>query len=98
MTVNKALLAAAMLCLILPAAPALAHDDTGYAYPGEHWRLHEQLSDAHRRAHEEGFESREEHRAYHRALRDMHEDFHDDHPGVRSYWRPYYWGAWGSRY
>jgi hypothetical protein len=93
MTVNKALIAATVLWLAVPAVPALAHDDDDYGYSGKHWQLHEQLSDAHRRAHEEGFESRGEHRAYHRALRDLHEDFHDEHPGY--YWRPRYWG-WGS--
>ena len=93
MIANKALIAAAILSFTALAAPALAHDD--YGDHAQHWQLHRDLGDAHRRAHEEGFYSWSEHNAYHRALRDLHQDFHEDHPGnwhdhYRS--RPYYGG------
>jgi hypothetical protein len=101
MIVNKALIAAAVLLFTAPAVPALAHDDDGDH--AEHWQLHRNLSDAHRRAHEEGFYSDAEHDAYHRALRDLHQDFHEDHPGNwhdHSGWRRYYggwrYGGWGN--
>jgi hypothetical protein len=90
MIVNKALIAVAALALTAIAVPAFAHDD--YDDHVEHWRLHEDLRDAHRRAHEEGFYSPEEHEAYHRALRDLHEGFHEGHPGN---WHDHYW--WGFR-
>ncbi len=51
MIVNKALIAAAVLLFTAPVAPTLAHDD--YGDHVEHWRLHRDLSEAHRRAHEE---------------------------------------------
>ena len=100
MIVNKALIAAAVLLFTAPVVPALAHDDDDHA---EHWQLHRNLSEAHRRAHEEGFYSGGEHNAYHRALRDLHGDFHEDHPGNwhdHYGWRGYY-GGWrygGWRY
>jgi len=61
MIVNKALIAAAVLLFTAPVVPALAHDDDGDH--AEHWQLHRNLSDAHRRAHEEGFYSDAEHDA-----------------------------------
>lgn len=85
MAIRKTLLTAAVLFVVAPVVPALAHDDDYNGY-GSHRRLHEQLGEAHERAHEEGFESRAEHRAYHRALRDMHENYHDEHDGYRSYY------------
>jgi hypothetical protein len=101
MIVNKALIAAAVLLFTTPVVPALAHDD--YGDHVEHWRLHRDLSEAHRRAHEEGFYSDAEHDAYHRALRDLHQDFHEDHPGtgmITTGGRRYYgggrYGGWGS--
>jgi hypothetical protein len=96
MIVNKALIAAAVLLFTAPMVPALAHDD--YGDHAEHWQLHRDLSEAHRRAHEEGFYSSAEHNAYHRALRDLHQDFHEDHPGNwhdHYGWRRYY-GGWGN--
>ena len=100
MIVNKALIAAAVLLFTAPVVPALAHDDVGDH--AEHWQLHRNLSEAHRRAHEEGFYSGAEHNAYHRALRDLHGDFHEDHPGNwhdHYGWRGYYgglrYGVWG---
>jgi rSAM-associated Gly-rich repeat protein len=101
MNINKALMAAAVLLFAVPAAPALAHDDD--VDHADHWRLHRDLGDAHRRAHEEGFYSRAEHNAYHRALRDLHRDFHEDHPGNwhdHDQWRGYRggwrYGGWQS--
>ena len=101
MIVNKALIAAAVLLFTAPVVPALAHDDDGDH--AEHWQLHRNLSDAHRRAHDEGFYSDAEHDAYHRALRDLHQDFHEDHPGNwhdHSGWHRYYsggrYGGWGN--
>ena len=94
MIVNKALTAAVVLLFTTPVVPALAHDD--YGDHVEHWRLHRDLSEAHRRAHEEGFYSGAEHNAYHRALRDLHGDFHEDHPGNwhdHYGWRRYYGGS-----
>ena len=99
MIVNKALTAAAVLLFTTPVVPALAHDD--YGDHVEHWRLHRDLSEAHRRGHEEGFYSDAEHNAYHRALRDLHGDFHEDHPGnwhdhygVRRYYGGWRYGGW----
>ncbi|SRR5258707_9648838 len=86
MIVNKALIASAVLLFTAPVVPALAQDD--YGDHVEQWRLHRDLSEAHRRAHEEGFYRGAEHNAYHRALRDLHEGLHEDHPGnwhVRSF-------------
>jgi hypothetical protein len=77
--VNKVLIAAAALALTTVAVPALAHDDN-YDH-AQHYQLHDQLRDAHRRAHAEGFDSPEEHAAFHRALRYLHREYHDDHPG-----------------
>ena len=88
MTPKNAFLATALVLVVLPAAPALAHDES---YTGHH-ALHDELDDAHERAHEEGFESRAEHRAYHRALRDWHEGYHEDRDGYSSYYnRPRYY-------
>lgn len=87
MKLKSALLATAFAFTILPALPALAHDDEDYG----HRAFHDDLGEAHERAHEEGFESRSEHRAYHRALRDLHEGYHDDHDGYTGYYyRPRY--------
>ena len=99
MTLNKVLIATAVLFLSVPVIPALAHDDDdGYLYGG-HDQLHDQLSGAHERAHEEGFESSAEHRAYHRGLRDLHNEYHYDNPAPRYYYysTPRYWGyrGWG---
>jgi hypothetical protein len=99
MITNKALIAAAVLSFTAPIAPALAHDD--YGDHVQHWQLHQDLSEAHRRAHEEGFNSWEEHRAYHRALRDLHQDFHEDHPGNwhdHYRWRRYNGGYYNGGY
>src|SRR5262245_32379468 len=98
MTIRKVLMAAAVPALAAPATSAFAHDDD-YSYSRHqrdhraHWRVHRDISQAHRRAHEEGFYSRSEHRAYHRALRDLHGDFHGSHPGTRhdhAEWRRYW--------
>ena len=99
MIAKKALIAAAVLSFTVPVVPALAHDDDDDH--AQHWQLHRDLSDAHRRAHEEGFYSREEHNAYHRALRDLHQDFHDDHPGNwhdHYRWRGYGWRPYSGYY
>lgn len=90
MTTTKTIIAATVLLLVVPAVPALAHDDddTGYS---KHEEFHDDLSAAHRRAHQEGFYSRGEHRAYHRALRDLHDGYHDNDSttSYRSYYTPY---------
>ena len=94
MALRKMLLTTAVFFMVAPVVPALAHDDDGY---GDHWRFHDQLSEAHERAHEEGFWSRAEHRAYHRALRDLHDSYHDDHDGYSSYYaRPRYYRSYGG--
>jgi hypothetical protein len=98
MTLRKALITTAVIFFIVPAVPALAHDDDDYGYSG-HQQYHDQLSEAHERAHEQGFWSRAEHRAYHRALRDMHRSYHDDSDGGQSYYyaRPrYYYRSYGG--
>ena len=88
MAIGKVLVAAAMLALTVPAAPAFAHD-SDYSYNRhardhrQHRNFHREVGEAHARAHEEGFYSRREHRAYHRALRNLHGEFHEDHPGTR---------------
>lgn len=86
MKLKSAILATAFAFTVLPALPALAHDD----WDNGHGALHGQLGEAHERAHEYGFESRAEHRAYHRALRDLHRDYHEDR-GDYSYSRPRYY-------
>lgn len=88
MKLKSALLATAFAITLLPALPALAHDD-------EHEEFHDELGEAHERAHEEGFESRAEHRAYHRALRDLHDSYHEDRDGYATYsYRPRYYYAY----
>ena len=94
MTLKRALLTTAFMFVVLPAVPAMAHDDDY----GGHDALHDQLGDAHERAHEEGFESRAEHRAYHRALRNFHESYHDDRDGYPSYYRPRYYNYYPRYY
>jgi hypothetical protein len=93
MTPMKALLAAAVLLLSVPAVPALAHDDEDNGY-SSHDQFHDELSDAHERAHEYGFYSGAEHRAYHRALRDLHDQAHGYQPAPQYYYysRPRYYG------
>jgi len=95
-TIGKVLVAAAMLAIAAPTAPAFAHDSGYYnRHARDHWlhrKFHRDVARAHRRAHAEGFYSEREHRAYHRALRHLHRDFHDDHPGTRHdhyRWRRY---------
>ncbi len=83
MKLNSALLVCAFAFTVLPALPALAHDD----WNNGHQAFHNQLGDAHERAHDEGFESRTEHRAYHRSLRDLHQGYHEDRGGY-GYYRP----------
>lgn len=88
MKLKTALLATAFAFTVLPALPALAHDDDDYG----HGAFHGELGEAHERAHEEGFGSRAEHRAYHRALRDLHEGYHEDRDGNTGYYyRPRYY-------
>ncbi len=89
MALRKTLITSALLFMVAPVVPALAHDNDGYS---NHEQFHDQLSDAHERAHARGFWSRAEHRAYHRALRDLHEGYHGDRDGYQSY----YYG--GPRY
>jgi len=102
MTIGKALLAAAVLALAVPATAALAHDDDNYNQHQRdhtaHYGFHRDVNEAHQRAHEQGFYSRWEHRAYHRALRDLHGEFHEDHPGTRH--DHYTWGRYqyGNQY
>jgi hypothetical protein len=58
---NKAMLAAGVLALMVPVAPALAHDeDSPAASHAESPGVHEDQAEAPQRAHEEGFESRVE--------------------------------------
>jgi hypothetical protein len=95
MTLRNALIATAVLFMVAPVVPALAHDDDDYS---DHRQFHDQLSDAHERAHEKGFWSRREHRAYHRALRDLHEGYHGDSDGYQSYYyaRLRYYRSYGG--
>lgn len=90
MTIRKTFLTAAVLCVVAPAIPALAHDNEDDG-GGSHGQVHNQLGDAHERAHDEGFESGAEHRTYHRALRNIHEGYHDERDGYRSYYAPRYY-------
>jgi hypothetical protein len=96
MTLRKTLITTAVLFMVAPVVPALAHDDDDYS---SHERFHDQLSDSHERAHERGFWSGDEHRAYHRALRDLHEGYHGDRDDYQTYYYPrqrYYrgYGGW----
>ena len=89
MKLKTALLATAFAFTVLPALPALAHDE----WDSDHRAYHDELGEAHDRAHAEGFWSRSEHRAYHRALRDLHEGYHEDRDGYAGYYyrpRQYY--------
>lgn len=91
----KTALAIVFAVTVLPALPALAHDE----WYSDHRAFHDELSEAHERAHEEGFWSRGEHRAYHRALRDLHGGYHEDHDDDAGYYygpRRYY--SYPSRY
>src|SRR5581483_4832470 len=85
MAMRRGLIAAAILALTIPVAPAFAHEDYD-RHARDHWEhreAHRDLGRAHERAHDQGFDNRWEHRAYHRALRGSHEDFHENHPGTR---------------
>ena len=91
----KTALAIVFAVTVLPALPALAHDE----WYSDHRAFHDELSEAHERAHEEGFWSRGEHRAYHRALRDLHGGYHEDRDDYAGYYygpRRYY--SYPSRY
>lgn len=85
MTINRALLAAAIVLLTGSVAPAFAYDnyDRHARDHAEHTATHRGVARSHERAHDEGFESRREHRKYHGAVRRAHRDFHEDHPGTR---------------
>ena len=106
MSIGKALVAAALLALAVPATTAFAHDDANYYTRHQrdhraHYGFHRDVNDAHRRAHEQGFYSRWEHRAYHRALQDLHGEFHEGHPGTRHdhyTWRRHYGNYYRNPY